>query len=187
MVHKIVIYNRNSCCKDRADGATVKVGNTTCGTLKGAKDKYVVQCSEPVYGSDIKITTKANEYLNLAEVEVYGVALRYTKIRVNEVSITKPYGSYHGSLCIDNKFDNFCHGQKGATLKATFEESMVHKIVIYNRNSSCCKHRADGATVKIGNTTCGILQGAKDKYVVQCSEPVYGSDIKITTKVNEYL
>lgn len=71
-VHLVVVHNRWDCCGERIDGAVVKVDKTTCGTVRylPGMNVYPVNCKGAT-GTIVRIELK-NEYLSLAEVQVFG-------------------------------------------------------------------------------------------------------------------
>ncbi|XP_033112682.1 WSC domain-containing protein ARB_07867-like [Anneissia japonica] len=79
-VNKVKIYNRADCCKDRLNGATVRVGdnakgmltNAVCGDpIKDAGFSSVIDRECELNGQYVSVSLK-NEYLTLCEVEVWG-------------------------------------------------------------------------------------------------------------------
>jgi hypothetical protein len=69
------ILNRADCCGDRLKGVEILIGGLPCGILtEETKDKtwYTVKCANgPVMGNDIKIISTRDDFINLAEVQVW--------------------------------------------------------------------------------------------------------------------
>ncbi|KAM9324373.1 uncharacterized protein PAF06_000406 [Gastrophryne carolinensis] len=80
-VTKVIILNRGDCCKDRIEGAEIRVGNSAarggtrnpiCATITslglGKEQGYI--CG--LVGKYVTVTLPRTEYLALCEVKVYG-------------------------------------------------------------------------------------------------------------------
>ena len=74
-VTKVIVYNRNECCKGRIVGASVfiKKGEENvkdCGKINSAENSYTFNCEGD--GNVIEISQDGNvEPWNIAEIEVY--------------------------------------------------------------------------------------------------------------------
>ena len=71
-INLVVIYNRLDCCSERINGATVYAGSTKCGSVRyvPVHHVYYVACNG-AKADHVKIT-QATNYLQLAEVQVFG-------------------------------------------------------------------------------------------------------------------
>ncbi|XP_033123934.1 fucolectin-6-like [Anneissia japonica] len=78
------LYNRQDCCKERLNGATIRVGNSTTGLLSNPQCGVVVniadinnsnvisrQCTPETIGRYVSVSL-SHDYLSLCEVEVWG-------------------------------------------------------------------------------------------------------------------
>lgn len=70
-VNTIRIINRAAdCCRERISGAEVKAGNTRCGFVPHTRAyQFIINCPNVKTNH---ITIKTKDWLNIAEVEVYG-------------------------------------------------------------------------------------------------------------------
>ena len=76
IVIKIIVYNRQDCCKDRLIGVSVfiKLGNKTvtdCGKFKDVKDFYEFDCKGEGSLIELNKEGEVGEW-NLAEIVIYG-------------------------------------------------------------------------------------------------------------------
>ncbi|KAM8966340.1 fucolectin-3-like [Pelodytes ibericus] len=78
----VVISNREDCCKDRLNGAEIRVGNSpdnnnpVCATITDSGSKILVCCNGMV-GQYVSVVIPSRaEYLTLCEVEVYGEEIK---------------------------------------------------------------------------------------------------------------
>ena len=72
-INLVLIYNRlDGCCESRINGAQVYAGTNKCGFVRWVKGRhvYAVSCSGST--ADHVTVTLENEYLQLAEVQVFG-------------------------------------------------------------------------------------------------------------------
>ena len=74
-ITKIVVYNRQDCCKDRIEGLTlfIKSGEviaTDCGTIAVIKDVYKFDCAG--WGNVVELSKEGRvTSQNIAEIMVY--------------------------------------------------------------------------------------------------------------------
>ena len=76
VVTKIIVYNRQDCCKDRLIGVSVfiKLGNKTvtdCGKFKDVKDFYEFDCKGEGSVIELNKVGEVGEW-NIAEIVIYG-------------------------------------------------------------------------------------------------------------------
>lgn len=74
MVTSVKIKNRHDCCGDRIEGTQVTISGKKCGEplpklANGAS--YTVNCNVP--GTEVRLTTTKNNYLQINSVEVFGM------------------------------------------------------------------------------------------------------------------
>ena len=84
-VNLVLIYNRlDNCCQTRINGAKVYAGSESCGFVRWVKNRhvYAVSCNG-AKANYVKITLE-NEYLQLAEVQVFGKILSRGDLNTNE-------------------------------------------------------------------------------------------------------
>ncbi|XP_033115346.1 pentraxin fusion protein-like [Anneissia japonica] len=85
LIYGVKIYNREDCCKERLDGATIHVGDDPKGMLTNAQcggkitdaeindsAEIFLECIPPLKGQYVSVTLQ-NNYLTLCEVEVLGL------------------------------------------------------------------------------------------------------------------
>ena len=75
-VTRVIVYNRNDCCKDRIVGASVfiKTGDEyvkDCGKINSAENSYTFNCEGDGNVIEISQEGTVGEW-NIAEIEVYG-------------------------------------------------------------------------------------------------------------------
>ena len=76
-INLVVIYNRlDNCCQTRINGAKVYAGTELCGFVRWIKNRhaYVISCNGAT--ADHVQVKHENEYLTLAEVQVFGKSPR---------------------------------------------------------------------------------------------------------------
>ena len=80
-IDKIQVFNRTDCCSPRLNGAKIWVGNTASnnvsdytyvGTLSSSSEVQTFENLNDVNGRYVMIRLESNNYLSLAEVQVYG-------------------------------------------------------------------------------------------------------------------
>ena len=88
-VYMVLIHNRaDACCKSRINGAQVFLDKQLCGTIQwnAFENTYPVNCDGKA-GQVVKVVQKDN-YLALAEVQVFGTGVAGARSSVN-------YGSFY--------------------------------------------------------------------------------------------
>ncbi|XP_033110933.1 fucolectin-5-like [Anneissia japonica] len=152
-VKEVKIYNRADCCKDRLNGATVRVGDNARGMLTNAV------CGEPIKvgtssviirectlkGQYVSVSLK-NQYLTLCEVEVFGEEL----LTIKGLKATQSSLGWEGIpvRAIDGNFDTN-YGEKSCTHTMKQPENWwmvdlgksyrVKEVKIYNRAGMCSR------------------------------------------------
>ena len=89
LVQSVIITNRLDCCGDRLKNVEVRVGhievkknrpslitrNSLCGNYTGPGlngERVVIDCNPAIYGEYVTVQVLHDEYLNIAELEVFG-------------------------------------------------------------------------------------------------------------------
>ena len=165
-VNLVVIYNRMDCCVQRLNGALVYAGKEKCGTIRWRKNQHVyfVSCNG-AKARFVKVTL-AKEYLQLAEVQVFGGAKAVKGLGL--LSLNKPTSQSStgwggkSSRAVDGN-PNGHYGRRTSTHTRTPKNSWwqvnlqkahpIHLVIIHNR-VDCCHNRIDGA--KVGTITAVI-------------------------------
>jgi hypothetical protein len=83
-VYLVLIHNRiDTCCRNRINGAQVYLDKQLCGTIKwnAFESTYPINCGGKT-GKIVKVVQK-NNYLALAEVQVFGTAAAGARSSVN--------------------------------------------------------------------------------------------------------
>ena len=75
-VTKVIVYNRDDCCKDRIVGASVFIKKEDeyvkdCGKINSAESSYTFNCEGDGNVIEISQEGKVGKW-NIAEIEVYG-------------------------------------------------------------------------------------------------------------------
>jgi hypothetical protein len=98
----------------------------------------------------VRITNKPNEFLNIAEIEVYD--MNNNNIALNKtVTMSSIFPSFEGKLLVDGNRTNFAHTNNGPSEFMEINlgsEFVIKSIKIYNR-VDCCKERLNGAKLEI--------------------------------------
>ena len=97
-VYLVLIHNRNdNCCKSRINGAQVYLDKQLCGTVQwnAFENTYPINCGGKT-GKVVRVVQKHN-YLQLAEVQVFGTAVAGSRSSVNFGAF---YTKHTGSECI---------------------------------------------------------------------------------------
>merc|ERR1712106_1106587 len=152
-------------------------------------------------GSVVKVS-RANEYLSLAEVEVFGVIKPAPQKVLNNIAKGKVatqsstcYGGPAARAVDGNNSGVWGHGSVSHTCKnamntwsVTLGLSVITKIVIWNR-TDCCAERIKGAKLEILNGDDAIISRNIDSTTRSYTfdfEDVVGSVVKVS-RANEYL
>ncbi|XP_068089306.1 uncharacterized protein [Hyperolius riggenbachi] len=175
-ISKIVITNRGDCCWDRLAGANILVGNSlensgnnnpSCAVISSIQNNGALtfQCNDMVGQYVNVVITGKQQYLQLCEVQVFGVP---SSITIGENVALKGQASqsstYNGistaNKAIDGNLDsNFFSGSCACTGNDVspwwrvdlLQPHKISKIVITNRGD-CCWDRLAGASILIGNS-----------------------------------
>merc|ERR1712106_839230 len=152
-------------------------------------------------GSVVKVS-RANEYLSLAEVEVFGVIKPAPQKVLNNIAkgkVATQSSTCHGgpaARAVDgNNSGVWGHGSVSHTCKyamntwsVTLGPSVITKIVIWNR-TDCCAERIKGAKLEILNGDELVASRNIDSSTRSFTfdfEDVVGSVVKVS-RANEYL
>ena len=170
-IEKVVITNRQSCCKHRLRNTKIQLSKTEGGT--DVKESRAITVDESVNAAvtwDVKTNkvsvsdTKLHRYvkiwrdkdgddhwMNLAEVEVFSGG-----INIAEGKTVTQSSIYHGTgfppkFLVDGDKNNFAHTHNNQVewflidLGGVYE---IEKVVITNRQS-CCKHRLRNTKIQL--------------------------------------
>merc|ERR1712106_879504 len=162
----IVIWNRTDCCAERIKGAKLEILNgdelVASRNIDSSTRSFTFDF-EDVVGSVVKVS-RANEYLSLAEVEVFGVIKPAPQKVLNNIAkgkVATQSSTCHGgpaARAVDgNNSGVWGHGSVSHTCRhamntwsVTLGLSVITKIVIWNR-TDCCAERIKGAKLEILN------------------------------------
>lgn len=172
-INFVVIHNRMDCCQNRIDGAEVYVANYRCGRVYyiPGRNIYYIPCNG-ASGRNVKITL-ANNYLHMAEVQVYGGSGGIKGMGL--LSYQKPTSMSsiaHGGRperAVDGNANGWwsrgtsihTNGNKNdwsVDLEGVFP---VYTVIIHNRWDLCCVERINGAKVYVDNQLCGTVKWRK--------------------------
>ena len=175
-INLVVVYNRMDCCQNRINGAIVWAGKQKCGTINYRKNinSYFINCGGAL--ADTVRITLDNEYLSLAEVQVFGGAQTLKNLNLlswrQKTSQSSTGWNGHASRAVDgdasgkygynsvthtrfNK-DNWWQVDLGATYP-------VYLILVHNRKES--PKRINGAKVYLDKQLCGTIQYIPYRFV----------------------
>merc|ERR1712021_83671 len=204
VITKIVIWNRTDCCAERIKGAKLEILNgdelVASRNIDSSTRSFTFDF-EDVVGSVVKVS-RANEYLSLAEVEVFGVIKPAPQKVLNNIAkgkVATQSSTCHGgpaARAVDgNNSGVWGHGSVSHTCKyamntwsVTLGPSVITKIVIWNR-TDCCAERIKGAKLEILNGDELVASRNIDSSTRSFTfdfEDVVGSVVKVS-RANEYL
>lgn len=193
MVHKVIVMNRSSCCKDRIKGCRItlsdkdktevstssditaeaeayvwKVGTESVSTLK-YDEIDAEMLKKTVTGRYIEIRhTKKDTVINLAGLSVWRESDKDTNLAEGK-SVTANSVHPAGPLAnlVDGKDDTFAHthGPKtvGDHMLVDLGAEVEFSGITLTNRKDCCKERAVGIQVSIMN---------KDKQVIIRTPPI---------------
>ncbi|XP_070539351.1 uncharacterized protein [Ptychodera flava] len=214
-VYRVTIANRQDCCGERLSSAAVYVGRSRdskelCGVityehLVNNSAIITVSCKAPLIGRYVSIQlVNQTEYLNLCEVEVYGIPLIE---ELQNVALLKPADQV--SLSGYGVPSNAVDGRPGwhylwskSCIHTRLEkdpwwrvdllkEYRVYRLLFRNRGD-CCGERSDGVVFRVGssleikkNPKCGGPLGFDDMagtpYLnqIDCPVPLIGRYVTV--------
>jgi hypothetical protein len=127
-----------------------------------------VQCPAPISTSDgqcpvmVKLveivrTDNKSEYINVAEVETYGIGPRGEEIKLpyNSGVTSPPFDSsntHPWQNVQDGNLNNFAHTANAPNAFIGLiltNASYVSRVVVYNRVDACCKNRLNGCVLRL--------------------------------------
>jgi len=184
LINLVVVYNRvDKCCAKRIHHAEVYAGKKKCGVIiyVPGVDMYAIACNG-AKASSVSVKHKGPQYLQLAEVQVFG-GLKAVK-GINLLSYGQPTkqssnwkGSKHGTA-VDGNFNGYWSGRKiaisavrGTAAKPqTWQVDLgslvpVYLVLVHLRQDACCTKRAEGTEVYAGSKLCGTVRVVKNVYV----------------------
>jgi Ca2+-binding RTX toxin-like protein len=209
-VSSVQITNR-SAGGARLDGAVVQLldgsGNVvhSFAPITGAENGEVFTLNLPssVTATQVRIDGASNQYLHIAEIDVFGTAIPVTATNITDTyhsqivaTQSSTYGAYNAQAALDDNALSFNHTQNGAdewinlNLGGEFDVSSVQ---ITNRSAGGA--RLDGAVVQLldgsGNVVHSFapITGAENGEVFTLNLPssVTATQVRIDGASNQYL
>jgi hypothetical protein len=204
-IQKVVVWNRVDCCQSRLNNFNVFVGSRKCGSVGRAHRKNTVQCGSKS-GRSVKVQLRGTNYLQIAEVQVYGARSgRSPSVTngccggrvVSRGKRAKQSSTGHGGSA-SRAVDGNTNGRYGAR-SCTHTKRQRHawwrvelgrtmsicKVVVWNR-VDCCQSRLNNFNVFVGSRKCGSVGRAHRKNTVQCGCKS-GRSVKVQLSGTDYL
>ncbi|XP_070534538.1 uncharacterized protein [Ptychodera flava] len=180
-IDRVVITNRGDCCKDRLQGAVVRVGiqenikrNNKCGdtlSVDDVNDRPIIFKCNGVSGHVVSVQLEGRtDALTLCEVEVYKYEGEKNLAILKEATQSSLFGTGVASNAVDGR-KNSAFVDKSCTHTLEDDDAWwkvdlgdvypIDRVVITNRGD-CCQDRLQGAVVRVGiqenikrNVKCG--------------------------------
>lgn len=180
-------------------------GKTKCATLKykDGQAYYPVTCNG-AKASKIRLQHTKQEYMNIAEVEVYGGQKAIKNVGLlsyrQNTEDSSRYAGSHPRKVVDGDVSGFWGHRKmhvskvrgtastPQTLSVDISQTTnIYLVIVHIREDGCCSKRAEGMKVYAGGVLCGTIHYQQGIF----SYPIYcgGKKARVVKLVNkrEYL
>ncbi|XP_033104464.1 antigen WC1.1-like [Anneissia japonica] len=188
-IQYVRIHNRGDCCRERLNGATIRVGDNYDGMLTNAQCGEPIadadtsassvidrQCNPPLDGRYVSVAIEVDTYLTLCEVEVWG-----------QGDLSRPEENTEtGLLSSGRPTAQSSTGWQGLSLRGvdgdyrgrygdrtcTHTRKTHFRYVRLKNREDCCFDRLNNAQVRVGDSE-DVLSNA------ECGEAFTMEDINV--------
>ncbi|PAA54855.1 hypothetical protein BOX15_Mlig034341g1 [Macrostomum lignano] len=173
-IMQVRIFNRLDCCPNRLNKFFIKVDGKVCAQYNSfaAFSVWTFNCNK--VGSVVRIESRKATYLTLAEVQVFGEALktgpRPVKLRLRNC---RQSSDYNGISRCTGAIDGINKRVWSAATQSTTnndakpwwetqldEATQIKKVRIFNRRD-CCPERLNNFMIKVDGRVCARYRSSK--------------------------
>ncbi|CAM5081253.1 unnamed protein product [Natator depressus] len=161
IVSSVVITNQGDCCKERINGAEIRIGNSSelggtlnprCAAVESMELGQTLSFDcHGMQGRYVTVTIpRRAEYLTLCEVQVFGLPLIFPgeTLRAPKTTTGVPNVAPNGIASQSSRYRDSYNAQNA--INGSLSANALMGQCTHTRD--CCKDRINGAEIRIGNS-----------------------------------